>query len=161
MRKLLTRIADYAFGIITAFAVTAALAQGVPQIVMQAGIPAVPALISNLSNTVGVYFRASSVGITGHPESGAIAPFIPTASLCGAAVDAGSTDSDGSITNVGTTTCTITFGAVFGTKPSCIVTDNTTNRATMTAVQSTTAIVITGITAADALSWKCTAKSGG
>jgi hypothetical protein len=85
----------------------------------------------------------------------------PVASVCGAAVDAGSSDTAGTITNVGTTTCTITFGTPFTVAPSCVVLDNTAVRASMTTTVSTTAIVVTAITAADRLSWICMAKAGG
>lgn len=128
---------------------------------VQQGTPLGPSISSNVDPLAGMYFGVNRSGIAGHLESAQKGGVVPTATICGAQPDAGSSDSAGSITNVGTTTCTITFGVAFTTKPSCIVTDNTTNRATMTAVQSTTALTITGITAADALSWVCVAKAGG
>lgn len=129
---------------------------------VQAGTPLAPSLSSPLDPVAGFYFgSANRAGITGHLESAQKGGAVPVATLCGAQPDAGSSDSAGSITNVGTATCTLTFGAAFAVKPSCIVTDNTTNRATMVAIASTTALTITGITAADALSWVCIAKAGG
>ena len=128
---------------------------------LQNGVPLSPGVFGAADAATGLYFGANRLGMTGHVESSQKGGAVPVATLCGAQPDAGSSDTAGSITNVGTTTCTLTFGTPFTTKPSCAVTDNTTNRATMTAVQSTTALTITGITAADALSWVCVAKSGG
>jgi hypothetical protein len=129
------------------------------------GTPLGPALFANVDPLTGIYFGPSAtpprVGISAHLEAGARANALPTASICGAAVDAGSTDFAGTITNVGTTTCTITFGQAYAAAPACVVTDQTTNRATMATVTTTTAITITGITAADRLSWICVARSGG
>lgn len=127
---------------------------------MQNGTPLSPT-VTGSDSLSGAYFSTNRFGITGHLESSQKGGAVPVATICGAQPDAGSSDAAGSITNVGTTTCTLTFGVAFTTKPSCIVIDNTTNRATMTAIASTTALTITGITAADALSWVCVAKSGG
>lgn len=88
----------------------------------------------------------------------------PVMSACGGTVagDSGSTDLSGTVTQGGTvTTCTITFGSAFLLKPACIVSDLTGTRASMSSVASTTAITITGITAADALAWVCVGKQGG
>lgn len=89
---------------------------------------------------------------------------IPVLSACGGTVagDAGSSDMAGTATQGGTvTTCTITFGTAFASKPACSVMDYTGTRASMSSVTSTTAITITGITAADAIGWICVAKAGG
>lgn len=127
----------------------------------QNGAPLAPS-ISGADPLSGLYFGPSNhVGISGHIEAGAKTSAIPTASLCGAAVDAGSSDTAGTITNVGTTTCTLTFGTPFVVKPACIVSDLTGTRAAMGSVSSPTALTITGITAADALAWVCVGKSGG
>lgn len=141
-------------------AVSPALAQMGPG-PFQNGVPASPGIAGAVDPLAGLYFGTNRVGITGHLESSQKGGAVPVATICGAQPDAGSSDSAGSITNVGTATCTLTFGVAFAAKPSCVVTDNTTNRATMVAIASTTALTITGITAADALSWVCVAKSGG
>lgn len=135
----------------------AAQMQGGP---FQNGTPLAPGVVA-IDPGAGMYFGTNRVGVTGHIESTQKGGAVPVATICGAQPDAGSSDSAGSITNVGTATCTLTFGVAFAVKPSCLVTDNTTNRATMVAIASTTALTITGITAADALSWVCVAKSGG
>ena len=128
---------------------------------VQQGTPLTPSISPNTDASTGLYFGVNRAGMTGHIESSQKGGAVPVASICGAQPDAGSSDAAGSITNVGTTTCTLTFGTAYATKPSCVVTDNTTTRATMVAIASTTALTITGITAADALSWVCVAKSGG
>jgi hypothetical protein len=132
---------------------------------MQQGTPLAPSISSNVDTSSGVYFGpANHVGVTGHLESGAKATDVPVLSACGGTVagDAGSTDTAGTATQGGTvTTCTITFGTPFVTKPACIVSDLTGTRASMASVASTTAITVTGITASDAIAWVCVGKSGG
>lgn len=88
----------------------------------------------------------------------------PVLSACGGATagDTGSSDMAGTVTQGGTvTTCTITFGTTFVAAPSCIVQDMTGVRASMGTAVTATAIAVTGITAADKLSWLCFAKAGG
>lgn len=85
---------------------------------------------------------------------------VPVATLCGAQPDAGSSDATGTITNVGTTTCTITFSVPFTVIPACIVEDYTSGARAMNVVPSISALTITGLTAADRLGWICLAKSG-
>lgn len=132
---------------------------------VQPGTPLVPSISSSVDTTSGAYFGGSNrFGVTGHLESGAKATDVPVLSACGGTVapDAGSTDTAGTATQGGTvTTCTITFGTAFASKPACIVSDLTGTRASMASVATTTAITITGITAADALAWVCVGKSGG
>jgi hypothetical protein len=130
----------------------------------QNGIPVAPGISGAVDPLTGLYFGTNLLGMSGHIGTGTRANTVPVLSACGGTVapDAGSTDSAGTATQGGTvTTCTITFGTPFAVKPACIVADLTGTRASMASVASTTAITITGITAADALAWVCVAKSGG
>lgn len=157
------RFREIAIALCSLFLLTPAFSQNYSlQGVVAPGVPLAPSISWSGDVGSGFYFGGvNRAGITGHLESAQRGGVVPTATICGAQPDAGSSDSAGSITNVGTTTCTITFGTAYAVKPSCVVSDNTTNRATMVAIASTTALTITGITAADALSWVCIAKSGG
>lgn len=128
---------------------------------LQNGTPLNPGVFGAADPAAGLYFGVNRAGITGHLESSQKGGAVPVATICGAQPDGGSSDTSGTITNVGTTTCTLTFAAPFITKPACVVQDLTGVRAAMASVATTTAITVTGITAADALSWVCVAKSGG
>jgi len=113
------------------------------------GTPAAAQLYEAPNNTI----------VNGHLAAKNPTGLVPVATLCGAQPDAGSSDLAGTITNVGTSTCTITFSAAFTVAPSCIVSDLTANHAITVAI-STAAITITGGTAADKYAWHCTAKAG-
>jgi hypothetical protein len=127
----------------------------------QNGTPLSPSVYGIVDATAGLYFGTKRVGISGgaHLESAQAA--VPVATVCGAQPDAGSTDMAGTITNVGTTTCTITFATVYTAAPSCAWTDNTAVTAAESIAVTTTAITMTAGVAAHKYSWFCVAKQGG
>jgi hypothetical protein len=130
---------------------------------LQNGTPLAPT-VTGTDSTAGIYFGPNRTGVSGHAEAGAGAGDVPTISACGGTVApvAGSTDFAGTVTNGGTvTTCTINFGTAYSVAPSCVVSDITGTRASMSSLASGTALVVTGITAADSLAWICVAHSGG
>lgn len=105
----------------------------------------------------GAPYIAPNAAFMGHAQGSGN---VPVATICGAQPDDGSTDLQGSITNVGLTTCTITFAATWTKAPSCVITNNTV-RASQVNTVTATAITITAITAGDKISWICFGKTGG
>lgn len=106
------------------------------------------------------YEDPNNTVINGHIGAKNPTGLVPVATLCGAQPDAGSSDTAGTITNVGTTTCTLTFSVPFNVIPACIVEDYTSGARAMNVVPSISALTITGLTAADRLGWICVAKAG-
>lgn len=149
-------------GLMLGASLVAAVAQGVILVVQNGGTGG-PSIYGIGDPTTGLYFGTGRIGLQGHLESGSKVPpagNVPVASICGAQPVAGSTDMAGSITNIGTTTCTLTFGTAYTVAPSCIVLDGNVTHA-IGVVISASAITITGGTAADTYNWICVAKSGG
>lgn len=139
---------------------TGAIAQGVI-LSVQTGVPTGPSITALGNSNDGLYFGTNRVGVAGHLEGGVkLAGSVPVATICGAQPVAGSTDNAGTIVNIGTTTCTLTFGSAYAAAPSCVVLDSNVTHA-IGVVISAAAITITGGTAADTYTWLCMAKSGG
>jgi hypothetical protein len=96
---------------------------------------------------------------TGHLLTIQRAP--PTLTSCtSGAVVAGSTDSAGQISSLGsTTTCTVVFGSPFVTAPFCVATDITGAAAVQ--VAPTAAHVVVTVTSAHNFAWFCIGQNGG
>lgn len=108
--------------------------------------------------------RLVNAGIQVDPASGHLltiqrAP--PTLTSCtSGAVVAGSTDSAGQISSLGSvTTCTVVFGTPFVTAPFCVATDVTGAAAVQ--VAPTAAHVVMTVTSAHNFAWFCIGQNGG
>lgn len=85
----------------------------------------------------------------------------PTVTSCGTGtVTANSTDTAGSVTATGATSCTVLFNASYAATPFCTVTDNTT-AAALKAAPAGAGIVVTGLTTNDVFSYICIGQNGG
>lgn len=129
---------------------------------LQNGTPGSPS-VTGVDTFSGLYFAPGNkgAGFTGHLESSprSVAPSLTS---CGSGVlSPGSSDVAGTITLTGVTACTLNFGVAWASVPSCVLFDQTTNRATLVGIATTTQIPISGATAADVISYLCVGRSAG
>lgn len=87
----------------------------------------------------------------------------PTTVTC--TIADGATNTQGRVTAVGVTTCTITFVAAFGQAaawafaPVCFVQDETAVRAAMTVATTTTTLVVAAVTSGDIFTYFCVGRT--